>query len=253
MNALYITAAFPGAATLVTGQLAWLAFFVFALTAELLRREHYAAAGLVASVLAFKPTLLILMPVALVVVGRVPAVLGLLAGLAVQIVVCLAVAPSALLAWPHGATEFSRYVAEHPTLFDSVTWRATFGSTTPAVIAMVACGVAAVVAMARSRADTLLCMSACVFGTLACAWHALPYELVLVALPFFWLGRRVDVRARDALAVLLVAASWSVQVVATERKPIVLALFQPAVVAVALWWLGQLKARRGEPRKTPHP
>ncbi len=238
-RALWVTATFPGLAAMFAGQLVWIAIAVFAGAHALLKRDRAFAAGLACSLLAFKPTLLVLVPFALLVMpSRVRSLGGLLAGLAAQIALCFAIAPGALRAYPRAASDFSKYVAEHPGLFDSVTWRSTFSSDALGAIAIAACGITACAWMWRERRDLDVVMSTCVMGTLACAWHCLPYDYALLVLPFVWLELRAP-----RVAAALAASSWLV-LLPKSAHYVVLALYPVALVVLGVWMMRRVVASR---------
>ena len=246
--ALAVTASFPGLAVFFAGQLAWFALGIFAATTMLLKRERPLAAGAVASLLAYKPTLLVMVPAAFVMLpSRARALAGLAAGLAVELLVSFAIAPGAVRAYPGAAAAFSRYVQANPSLFDSVTWRTSLGAAGP--LAIGACAIAAAAWMWRSRADVEMVMATCVLATLVCAWHCLPYDYALVALPFFWLGGRLEKRELAGAAALLAVVSWSV--IALPNRWLALALYPPVLLVFSAWLVSRAGAperERGTPR-----
>lgn len=238
-RALWVTASFPGLAALFAGQLVFVALGIFAATHALLKRERPFAAGLVASLLLFKPTLIVFVPFAFVVLpSRTRSLAGFAAGVLAQIALCFAIAPDALRAYPDAAAAFSRYVAANPALFDSVTWRSALSSDALGVAACGACAVAACAWMWRERASLDVVMSTCVLATLACAWHCLPYDYALVALPFFWLRPRAP-----RVAVALVASSWLV-LLPSRAHFAVLALYPVALVVLSVWMMKRVIASR---------
>ncbi len=235
-RALWVTASFPALAAFFDGQLVWFAFGAFAATHALLKRDRPFAAGMVASLLAFKPTLLVLVPIAFVVMPtRLRALAGLVAGVALQLLACFAIAPNALLAYPKAASDFSAYVAAHPFFFDSVTWRATFSSNALGALAIAACALGFIAWMWRARRDLDALMSACVLGTLACAWHCLPYDYALIALAFVWIGDRTGEKKSARIASALIAFSWLV-LLPGRAHYLALGLF-PIALVVTAWWM----------------
>jgi len=248
-RALVVTASFPALAAFASGQLVWIPLAVFAAVRALLARDRALAAGMVASLLAFKPTMLAFVPIALAFSSsRVRALAGLAIGVVAQLLACLAIAPGALRAYPDAARAFSAYVASHPALFDSVTWRSALSSDALGAIAIVAVGIVAVAWMWRARRDLDALMSACVLATLACAWHCLPYDYVLLALPFAWLADRLDARDRARIGAALVASSW-LALLPGRAHFVVLALFPGALVVTGAW---MMVASRSWRQSGPH-
>jgi len=243
-EALWVTASFPGVAAFFAGQLAYAALGLMAATYVLMRQGRPFGAGLVASLLAFKPTMLVAIPAALIVRReRARALSGLALGLALQAAVCLALTPGATRAYPQAAASFSAYVREHPERFDSVTWRASFAQLGAmggvlALAAMAACAAAALFWMWRWRDDLEIVFATAVLATLACAWHCLPYDYVLIGLAAWMLRDRLRSDTGARLGALAVAASWVVAFVAVPgwRKAL-LATYPPALVAAAVWML----------------
>ncbi len=251
--ALWVTASFPGVAALFAGQLTYFSLGLFAACYVLSRRGRSFGAGLCASLLAFKPTMLVAVPVALAVrPGRARALAGLAAGVAGQLAMSFVIAPSVTRAYPEAARRFSSFVREHPDRFDSVTWRASFAAVGSAgaplaLTAVVACFAAGVLLMWRWRGDLELVFATCIFTTLACAWHCLPYDYVLVGLAAWVLHDRLSESQRGArLAALLVLASWIVVPIVTPAwRKAVLALYPPVLVATAAWTLRAARAGEG--------
>ncbi len=235
-RALWVTLSFPALAAFFDGQLVWIAFGIFAATHALLKRERPFAAGLVASVLAFKPTFLVFVPLVFVMrPSRFRALAGLAAGIALQLLACLAIAPDALRAYPKAVADFSTYVAAHPALFVSVTWRATLSNNAFGAIAIGICAIGFVAWMWRARRDLDALMSACVLGTHACAWHYLTYDNAHVALAFVWLGDRLDGKISARVAIALAIFSWLVVPAPTHAAA--LGLFPIALVVTAYWMM----------------
>jgi len=251
--ALWITASFPGVAAFFSGQLAYASLGCFAAVYLLLRRGRPLTAGLVGSLLAFKPTMIVALPIAFVMrPERGRALGGLALGLGAQTAMCFAIAPGAMRAYPEAAARFSQYVREHPERFDSVTWRASFATLgsagAPLALAVMAiCAAAAVYWMWRWRDDLELLFATCVLATLACAWHCLPYDYVLIGLAAWLLHDRLPSDRSARLAALLVVASWVVVPVMTPAwRRAVLGLYPPVLVGAAAWMLRAARPATGQ-------
>ena len=148
---------------ILAGQLAIVALAIFVATYALLEADRPVAAGLVCSLLAYKPQMLVVLPIFFVVTPRARrALIGLALGGAAQLAACFAIAPDATLAFPSAVARMSAYVETHfrPSL--GFTWRAFFTLLAPGhhalanalgAIAACACAIVATVAMVRSRGD----------------------------------------------------------------------------------------------------
>jgi hypothetical protein len=252
-NALWVTASYPALTAVGQGQLAFFALLVFALTHRALVRGRPITAGLIASLLAYKPQLLVMLPVAFAIAPLARrALVGLAAGLGAQLAVCLVLARDATMAFPDALRRFAAY-APKLKVAESYTWRTFFELLLPAhghatialalaMGAMAATMAAGVVAMWRSRADLDLVVSVAVIVTLLAAPHCGSYEWVSLALPAWLLAPRA-VRAmahpRAALYVYVAAsvALWF-DVVDWQRDRWGVALAPAVLLGSALaWWL----------------
>jgi alpha-1,2-mannosyltransferase len=258
-DALWVAASYPAVYGLLAGQLVFVALAVLTASWALLEGDRPVLAGLVASLLAFKPQLLVALPVAFLVMPRARrALLGLAAGVAAQAALALGVAPRATLAFPSAIRRMAAYTSTHFRESLGFTWHAFFVAAMPghrtaatvlAALAVAACAAVAVVAMVRARADTALTFSIAVLATFACAWHCAPYDWVLLALPAWLLLPRTK-PSPIALRVLAMAfiAPWTfVELVDAQQKAWGVAL-HPAAPALAIFsvWLvrrAQLRAR----------
>ena len=209
-DAVWVLGTFPGLVGLLAGQFSFFALGLVVLAWTLLERQRSLEAGLALSVLAFKPQLLLFLPLALLFRRDWRALLGLALGAGIQVALCFAVAPHDTLAFPGVLRAFAGYARTH---FDddwSFTWRAFFALLAPghslateaaAAGAVAICAWAGVRAMWRARRDLALCFGAAVLTTLCAAWHAYPYDWVLLAFPFFLLLPRA--RPSRAVSVAL--------------------------------------------------
>ncbi len=204
-SALWVTASYPALTAFGQGQLAFLALLIYTLTYRALASGHFVRAGLIASLLAYKPQLLMVLPVAFAVspVAR-RALVGLVGGLLVQLAVCLTFAREATLAYPGALVRFAAY-APRLTLAQSYTWRTFFDALLPThprmallvgASATFATLAAFVFAMWRWRRDLGALVAISVIATLLGAWHCNSYDWVLAALPAWLLLPRAAVSRR---------------------------------------------------------
>ena len=248
-DALWVTASFPGLLALLAGQFVFFALGILVATHALLRRERPVTAGLVASLLAFKPQLLLFLPLVFAMQRRARrGLFGLAAGVAAQLAICLVAAPSDTRAFPAALGRFNSYVATHFKDTLSFTWRAFFALALPghgtlaagcAAVAMVACAAVGVVAMWRARADTDACLAIAVLATLASTWHCAPYDWVLLALPAWLLLPRTSPSrgALRAIGLLYIGVWGFVALADVQRSAFGVALHpaMPALCGLSFW------------------
>ncbi len=249
LDALWVTASFPGLLGLLAGQFVFLALGVLVATWALLQRERPLMAGLVVSLLAFKPQLLLFVP--LVFLLHRPArrgLLGLVIGVVAQLAICLIAAPADTRAFPSALGRFNAYVATHFKDTLSFTWRAFFAVALPghaaltsmlALVAMLACAVVGVLAMWRSRADLEALLAIAVLTTLAATWHCAPYDWVLIALPAWLLLPRAEPssRALRVLGLLFIGLWGFVAIADAQRGALGFAIHpaMPALCGFSVW------------------
>jgi len=248
-GALLAMLAYPTYLAVLAGQPIAVALALFTASYALVDRGAPVRAGLVASLLAYKPPLLLVLPFAFAIAPRARrALLGLAAGCAAQVAVCFVVAPRATLEFPSALGRISAYTETHFRDALSFTWRSFFALMMPdhraaadalGAIAVVACGAIAIVAMVRARADLAKVFAIAVLATLACAWHCYPYDWVLLALPAWLLVPRVEVGplARRTIAAAVLAPWAFVWLVEEQRKATGVAVHPalPALCAFAVW------------------
>jgi len=249
-NALWLAVSYPAVYGLLAGQLVFVALAIFTATWALLERDRPVAAGLVLSLCAYKPQLLVAYPIAMLVMPRARrGLLGLAAGGLGQVALSFVIAPRATLEFPSAIGRMAAYADAHFRESLGFTWRAFFLSLMPAhrsialilaAIAVAACGVVAVVAMIRAKGDAALAVSIATLATLACAWHCAPYEWVLLALPAWLLVPRArpSALATRALVFALIATWVLVASVDAQTKSLGFA-FHPALplLCVVSAWL----------------
>ncbi len=248
-DVVWITATLPGMLALLAGQFSLIALGLVTACHALLKKERPIAAGLVLSLLAFKPQLLLFVP-ALFVIRRDArrALVGLAAGLAAQVALCFAIAPRDTLAFPAALRTFNAYVASKFTDDLAFTWRAFFALLAPghapitnalAACAIVACAAFGVVSAWRARADLDRCFAILVLTTLACAWHASAYDWVILALPIVVLVPRASPSRAESIALgIAYVASWGfVSLSRAEHDAFGHALHfaMPALAVFAFW------------------
>jgi len=211
-DALWVTASLPGFYALLAGQLSFVSLAIFAATYLLLRASRPFLAGLASSALAFKPQLLVALPLLFLVDRRrTPGLAGLVAGVVAQLGVSFALAPDATRAFPHALATFADHASERFKGSLSFTWRGLFELLLPrapatalAIGALLACAVVFARWVWTARADLDRAFSFTVIATLACAWHCAPYDWVLLALPAMLLLPRANPRG---LAPIMLVAS----------------------------------------------
>jgi alpha-1,2-mannosyltransferase len=204
-SALWVTASYPAVTALGQGQLAFFALLIYTLTHRALVSGRFVRAGLIASLLVYKPQLLMVLPIAFAVspVAR-RALVGLMGGLLVQLAVCLTFAREATLAYPGALIRFAAY-APRLTLAQSYTWRTFFDlllPTHPRIAIVLGASTtlttlaAFILAMWRRRHDLDALVAVTVIATLLGAWHCNSYDWVLAALPAWLLAPRVAISRR---------------------------------------------------------
>ncbi|HSQ63214.1 MAG TPA: glycosyltransferase family 87 protein [Polyangiaceae bacterium] len=214
-NALWVAASYPALTALGQGQLAFFALLLFSLTYYALARRRPFTAGAVASLLVYKPQLLLLLPVAFAMSPLARrALAGFVAGVLAQLGICLLVARDATLAFPSALARFASY-APNLKVAESYTWRTFFELLLPghpraslglAAAAILTTLAVAVAAMWRARRDLELLFSIAVIATLLGAAHCGSYEWVSLALPAWLLAPRAA-PSRRALALYVVASA----------------------------------------------
>jgi hypothetical protein len=200
VSALWLAVSYPAVYGLLAGQLVFVALALFTATWALLDHDRPIAAGLVLSLCAYKPQLLVAMPIALLVMPRARrGLVGLAAGGVAQLALSFAIAPRATLEFPSAVRHMAAYADTHFNESLGFTWRAFFVALLPghravavvfAAVAIAACGVLAIVEMIRAKRDATLVVSIATLATLTCAWHCAPYEWVMLALPAWLLVPR---------------------------------------------------------------
>jgi hypothetical protein len=217
---LWVTLSYPAVYGILAGQLAIVALAIFVATLALLESDRALAAGLVCSLLAFKPQLLVVLPIFFVVVPRARrALIGLALGVAAQVALCFAIAFDATLAFPGALLRMSSYVETHFRASLGFTWRSFFSLLVPhhlvlsnalGAIAIAACAIIATLAMYRSRGDLQRAFAIAILATFACAWHCAPYDWAVLALPAWILVPRAKPSPIETRVLLLgFIASWT--------------------------------------------
>ena len=249
-GAVFALLAYPTYLGVLAGQPVPIALGLYAATYVLLDRDRPLAAGLVASLLAYKPPLLLALPALFFIVPRARrALVGLAAGCAAEIALCFAVAPHDTLAFPAAVRRISAYTETHFRDALSFTWRSFFALLAPGhraladglgAAAVTVCGAIALVAMHRARGDLGKAFAIAVLATLACAWHCYPYDWVLLALPAWLLVPRVSAsRLGWRLALAAFVAPWTfVWLVEEQRSALGGVAFHPALpvlCATSIW------------------
>ena len=248
-GALWVAASYPAVYGLLAGQTVFVALALFTVTYALLETDRPVAAGLCASLLAYKPQLLVALPFAMLVAPRARrGLVGLALGGAAQIALSIAVAPRATLAFPGAIRRMSAYADSHFRESLGFTWRSFFVCALPAhrglavglaALAVAACGGVALAAMVRARRDLALVVSVAALATLACSWHCAPYEWVLLALPAWLLLPRANVSPLAArMLVLAFASTWAFVAVVDAQQRAFGVAFHPALpllCALSLW------------------
>lgn len=262
LDLFWITATFPGLLALLAGQFSFVALGVVTLAYALLVRDRPIASGLVLSLLAFKPQLLLFLPIVLVIRrGSRRGLVGLALGIAAQVALCFAVAPRDTLAFVPALRAFNAYVATRFNDELAFTWRAFFALLAPAhaaitnalaAIAILACALFGVSRAWRARGDLDRAYSYLVLTTLACAWHASAYDWVLLAFPAMLLLPKITVSPRAAVAFgSLYAASWAfVPLARAEHRAFGFAIHfaMPTLAAFFVWITKTKPASRTLPR-----
>jgi hypothetical protein len=245
-SALWVTASYPALTALGQGQLVFFALLLYTLTYRDLAAGRFVRAGMIASLLVYKPQLLMVLPVAFVVspVAR-RALVGLAAGLLLQLGVCLVFAREATLAYPSALLRFAAY-APRLTLSQSYTWRTFFELLLPThprialvfgASATLATLALCILAMWRWRRDLGVLVAISMIATLLGAWHCNSYDWVLAALPAWLLMARAEVSRQVFSAYVAFASVLWFDVVDWQRAHWGFAV-APAVLigtAFAVW------------------
>lgn len=249
LDALWITATLPGLLALLAGQFSFVALALVVASWSLAKRARPIASGFVLSLLAFKPQLLLFVPLAYVIHARARrGLVGLALGIGAQLAACFAFDARDTLAFPAALRTFNAYVASRFNDELAFTWRAFFALLAPshasitnalAALAILACAAFGIASAFRARADLDRCFSFLVLTTLACAWHASAYDWVLLAFPaFLLLPRARPSRAASIAFGLVYVASWGfVSLARAEHRAFGHALnfAMPALVAFFFW------------------
>ena len=251
----FVTATAPGVLALLAGQLSFVALGIVALCHALLVRKRSTAAGLVLSMLAFKPQLLVFLPLVFLFRKDLRALGGLALGVAVQVVASFALDARDTLAWPRALRAFDAFAMKQGDEW-SFTWRTFFAAASaraaPAWIAMVVvvlCAAAGVFAMWRARRDLDACYALAVLTTFAAALHCFAYDWVILACPLMLLlpRARPSRRAWIVLGALYVASALFASVVKAQEHAFGFAFHpaMPALAGVCIW-----VARRAIPSRS---
>jgi len=248
------------AESIVGGQIAVMAFASACLALVCVRREHLFLAGLALSLLAYKPTLLLLFAPLVLLGGRWRVVAGLAVGGPAFLALSLLIAgPSGCLDWVRLMTGYGRLSAESAGSFRLFKFadlnsalRLTFGDSAwvavaAAVLAAPPLAWLAAAWVRRSRYDEGALWAATTTWTLVLNLHVAAYDLSLavpgVLVTLDTLARRNG--GQLALAPLdraVLAVAWCVPWVA---QPVAMAtsvnLLTPVLVVLAAW---QLRAAR---------
>ncbi len=259
LDALWVTVSFPAAYALLSGQLVFVALALFSASYALVRAHRPIAAGVVASLLAYKPQLVVVLPVAFAVMPRARrALVGLALGGAAQLALCLAIAPGDTLEFPSAVRHMSEYADTHFRESVNFTWKAFFTLLMPthhgaalmlAAIVVAALGALALVAMVRAKHDLELVFGIAVLATLACAWRCAPYDWVLLALPaWLLLGRAAPSPNATRVLVALLASTWVMtNLVDAQERTLGIALHPaaPMLTCAAAWLVTRSTKRSG--------
>lgn len=226
----------PAAWGIALGQLDPLLFCIVVIGITLCRR-HPVAGGLLISVLAIKPQLFLLVPVALIVGRNWRAVVG--AGLGVA---GLLASTLVLMGWDH-ALDWPRFVLSQ---YDNVASHSisiplnvasVFGS--PALTVALSLGLLAAGAAILWQCRALLAdaQTAVAFGltlTLVASPHLLAYDALFLAIPLAWVARHHWERA--VTLALVLSAAYVVDSLAFPTT----AILQPLVIlAIAITVVGE--------------
>ena len=255
-DAAWVLGTFPGLLALLAGQLSFVALALVVVAWSLARKGRELESGLALSLLAFKPQLLFFLPLVFVFRRSLRALGGLAAGVSAQVALCFAVAPRDTLAFPGALRAFAAYATSH---FDddwSYTWRAFFALLVPhhahatnlAAAGFVALSATAgVVVLWRARRDLDLAFGVAVLATFAAAWHAYPYDWVLLAFPaLVLLPRTAPSRAATIALGATYVASWLfVWLPKAEVRALGFAVHpaMPALVACSIWLVRSARLR----------
>lgn len=168
----------------------------------LLRRDRQVAAGLMLSLIAIKPNVAVLVPLALLAAGYLRAFVAWLAATSLLVVI------SVLTLGPHGVLEFVAVELQFATndYFLNYSFSDLLGS--PGAYVLISLSIVAltlVAAFTRRRSDPGLVIAAGILGSLLINHHLTPADFILLLLPV-WLG----VAHTQPLHVRLVAAAlWA--------------------------------------------
>lgn len=250
-NALWVTASYPAVYGILAGQFAIVALAIFVATLALLESDRAIAAGVVCSLLAFKPQLVVVMPILFAIVPRARrALVGLVIGVAAQAIACFVLAKDATLAFPSALARMSSYVETHFRASLGFTWRAFFALLLPdhrgaanalGALAIAACAIVVARAMWRSRGDLPRAFAIAILATFLCAWHCAPYDWVVLALPAWILIPRADPSPLETRALVFVfLLSWTFVAIADATR-VHLAL--PCLGAVSAWLVRRARAQ----------
>lgn len=170
----------------------------------LLRRRRQVAAGLVLSLIAVKPNVAVLVPLAVLVAGHRRAFTTWLAATSVMVIV------SVLTLGSHGLVAFAAVEGEYAGMGNYLAFSLVelLGSPHAYVIAVPVIVVVTLVAARRSMSDPGLALSAGVLGSLLINHHLTPADFILLLLPV-WVGVAQAQPAQiRVVAALLWAAGW---------------------------------------------
>jgi hypothetical protein len=246
----FVTATAPGVLALLAGQLSFVALGIVAACHALLARKRSFAAGLVLSTLAFKPQLLVFLPLAFLFRKDLRALAALAVGVAVQVGACFAFDARDALAWPRALRAFDAFAMKQGDEW-SFTWRTFFAaagaSTSIAIVVVIACAAAGVFAMWRARGDLDLCFAVAVLATFAAALHCFAYDWVVLACPLMLLLPRANPsrRAWYVLGALYVASALFAASVKAQEHAFGFAFHpaMPALAGVSAWLAVRVRAK----------
>lgn len=250
----FVTATAPGVLALLAGQLSFVALGIVALCHALLVRKRSTAAGLVLSLLAFKPQLLVFLPFVFLFRKDLRALGGLALGAALQVGACFLFDARDTLAWPRALAAFDAFAMKQGDEW-SFTWRTFFAAASGrseasvwiAMIVVALCAAAGIYAMWRARRDLDACFALAVLTTFVAALHCFAYDWVILACPLMLLlpRARPSRRAWLVLGALYVASALFAASVKAQEHAFGFALHpaMPALAGVCVWLARAIPSR----------